>query len=315
MPMRCVSLAGLLLAGCSTVQAPPPAAAVPSAVIAAPTPDEANAAFEKLGTAYIDIVTAMDPVAATQMGDHEHDGELPGIDPTARTRRIMMDRELLQALEAIDPALLTRENQVDYALLKNAVEYDLWDVETLQTWAWNPQYYNDIASYALYSLVARDFAPWPQRFGHIVERMEKLPAFLAQARAQLDPARVPKVHAETVARQNAGIMEIVDAALLPEVEQSGVDRTRFDAALSNLKTAVAEHQKWLDDVLVPNARGEFRLGAELYDTKMRFALMSPMTRPQLKARAEAAFTEARSEMERLARTFPDCAGGSQQQAI
>ena len=40
-----------------------------------------------------------------------------------------------------------------------------------------------------------------------------------------------------------------------------------------------------------------------------------MTRPQLKARAEAAFTEARSEMERLARTFPDCAGGSQQQAI
>ena len=149
MPMRCVSLAGLLLAGCSTVQAPPPAAAVPSAVIAAPTPDEANAAFEKLGTAYIDIVTAMDPVAATQMGDHEHDGELPGIDPTARTRRIMMDRELLQALEAIDPALLTRDNQVDYALLKNAVEYDLWDVETLPTWAWNTQYYNDIASDAL----------------------------------------------------------------------------------------------------------------------------------------------------------------------
>ena len=315
MPMRCVSLAGLLLAGCSTVQAPPPAAAVPSAVIAAPTPDEANAAFEKLGTAYIDIVTAMDPVAATQMGDHEHDGELPGIDPTARTRRIMMDRELLQALEAIDPALLTRDNQVDYALLKNAVEYDLWDVETLQTWAWNPQYYNDIASYALYSLVARDFAPWPQRFGHIVERMEKLPAFLAQARAQLDPARVPKVHAETVARQNAGIMEIVDAALLPEVEQSGVDRTRFDAALSNLKTAVSEHQKWLDEVLVPNARGEFRLGPELYDTKMRFALMSPMTRPEVKAKAEAAFAEARTEMERLARTFPDCTSGSQQQVI
>jgi uncharacterized protein (DUF885 family) len=257
----------------------------------------------------------MNPVAATQMGDHAHDGELPAIDANARTRQAMMDRELLQALEAIDPGLLTRDNQVDYALLKNAVEYDLWEVETLQPWAWNPQYYNDIASYSLYSLVARDFAPWPQRFGHIVERMEKLPAFLAEARRQLDPARVPKVHAETVARQNAGIMEIVNAALLPEVEQSGVDRTRFDAALSNLKDAVAEHQKWLDDVLVPNARGEFRLGPELYDTKMRFALMSPMTRPELKAKAETAFAEARTEMERLARTFPDCASGDQQQAI
>jgi uncharacterized protein (DUF885 family) len=309
-------ITGLALVGCTTAgELPPPPAATPAETIATPTPAEANAAFEKLGTAYIDIVTAMNPVAATQMGDHAHDGELPAIDANARTRQAMMDRELLQALEAIDPALLTRDNQVDYALLKNAVEYDLWDVETLQTWAWNPQHYNDIASYSLYSLVARDFAPWPQRFGHIVERMEKLPAFLAEARMQLDPARVPRVHAETVARQNAGIMEIVDAALLPEVERSEVDRTRFDAALSNLKDAVAEHQTWLDDVLVPNARGEFRLGPELYDTKMRFALMSPMTRPELKAKAEAAFAEARTEMERLARTFPDCASGDQQQVI
>lgn len=308
-------IAGLALAGCTTAGELPPPPAAPVETVARPTPAAANAAFEKLGTAYIDIVTAMNPVAATQMGDHAHDGELPAIDATARTRQAMMNRELLQALEAIDPALLTRDNQVDYALLKNAVEYDLWDVETLQTWAWNPQYYNDIASYSLYSLVARDFAPWPQRFGHIVERMEKLPAFLAEARRQLDPARVPKVHAETVARQNAGIMEIVDAALLPEVEQSGVDRTRFDAALSNLKAAVAEHQAWLDEVLVPNARGEFRLGAELYDTKMRFALMSPMSRTELKAKAEAAFAEARAQMERLARSFPDCDSGSQQQAI
>ncbi|MXP41830.1 DUF885 family protein [Altererythrobacter soli] len=309
-------IAGLAVAGCTAAgELPPPPAAGTAQTIAAPTPAEANAAFEKLGAAYIDIVTAMNPVAATQMGDHAHDGELPAIDGAARTRQAMMDRELLQALAAIDPALLTRDNQVDYALLKNAVEYDLWDVETLQTWAWNPQYYNDIASQALYSLVARDFAPWPERFRHIVERMEKLPAFLAEARVQLDPARVPKVHAETVARQNAGIMEIVDAALLPEVERSDVDRTRFDAALSNLKAALAEHQNWLDNVLVPNARGEFRLGTELYDTKMRFALMSPMTRPELKAQAEAAFAEARSEMERLARTFPDCDNGSQQQAI
>ena len=153
------AIAGLALAGCTTAGELPPPAATPAATIATPTPAEANAAFEKLGAAYIDIVTAMDPVSATQVGDHEHDGELPAIDAAARTRRMMMDRERLQALAAIDPALLTRDNQVDYALLKNAVEYDLWDVETLQTWAWNPQYYNDIASYALYSLVARTSRP------------------------------------------------------------------------------------------------------------------------------------------------------------
>jgi len=308
-------LAGLLLAGCSTVQAPPPETVTPAELAESATPADHNAAFEKLGRAYIDSLTAMDPVSATQLGDHRHDGDLPAIGASGRSARAAQDRELLRALAAIDRSQLVADNQVDYALMKNALEYDLWDLETLQSWAWNPQVYNDIASLSLYSLVARDFAPWPVRFQHIVDRMEKLPAFLAQARAQLDPARVPKVHAETVARQNAGIMEIVDAALMPEVERSGVLRARFDKALANLKAALAEHQKWLDEVLVPDARGEFRLGPALYDQKMKFALMSSMTRPELKAKAEAAFTEARSEMERLARTFPDCDAGSQQQAI
>ena len=155
---------------------------------------------------------------ATELGDHRHDGELPAIDANARKTRVIMDRQLLQALGQIDRARLTPDNQVDYALLRNAIEYDLWDTETLQTWTWNPQVYHSQASNGLYLLIARDFAPWPQRFEAIVSRMEKLPAFLAEERKQLDPGRVPKVYAETVARQNAGIMEIVDAALLPVAE-------------------------------------------------------------------------------------------------
>ena len=306
--------AGLLLAGCATVPAPPPEP-VPAEVVAAPTDAEVNATFEKIGTAYIDISTALSPVAATSLGDHAHDAELPRIDADGRRTESIMYRELLDALGRLDRTRLTRDNQVDYAMLDNALRYALWDLEELEGWASDPRRYNSAASSALYSLIARDFAPWPERFGNIVARMEKIPAFLAEARRQVDPARVPKVDAETLSRQNAGIMEIVDAALLPEVERSGVPRTRFDAALANLKAAVAEHQRWIDDVLVPNAAGEFRLGTERYDTKMKFALMSDIARPELKARAEAAFAEARAEMEEIARSFPDCAAGTQQAAI
>jgi uncharacterized protein (DUF885 family) len=306
-------LAGLLLAGCATV--PPPETGAPSTVVAGPTDAEVNATFERIGTAYIDIYTALNPVAATGLGDHAHDAELPGIDADARRTEAIMYRELLEALGQIDRTRLTRDNQVDYAMLKNQLDYALWDLETLQSWAWDPMGYNGTASNALYSLIARDFAPWPQRFESIVARMEKIPAFLEASRRQLDPARVPKVHAETVSRQAAGIMEIVDAALLPEVEASGVPRARFDAALANLKQAVAEQQAWIDEVLVPGAAGEFRLGPQRYDTKMKFALMSDIARPELKARAEAAFTEARAEMETIARSFPDCATGTQQAAI
>jgi uncharacterized protein (DUF885 family) len=292
--------AALLLAGCATVPVPR---------------GDANAAFGQIGRAYLDSLVAADPISATTLGDHRHDAELPKIDAEGRAARRTTDRRLLEALETVDRTRLTSDNQVDYALLRNALEYDLWDLDTLQTWAWNPQYYNTSASNALYGLVAREFAPFPQRLGAIVARMEALPGYLAEMRRQLDVARVPKVHAETVARQNAGIMEIVDTIVVPEVDKSGLPRARFDTARAKLKTALDEHQQWLDTVLVPNANGDFRLGAEKYDRKMRFELMSAMTRPELKAKAQAAFADTRAQMERLARTFPDCASGTQQQAI
>jgi uncharacterized protein (DUF885 family) len=299
----------VLLAACATV--PGGEGSAPSTVESV-SQDEA---FRSLADQFIAAAAEQSPVYATQLGIHDYDGQLPDISPAGRARQDRLLRSYLAALKTIAFDRLNADNQVDYKLLENALEYQLWQSEVAQEWAWNPQYYNDIASYALYGLIARDFAPWPDRFESIVSRMEKLPAFLATAREQIDVSRVPKVHAETVARQNAGIMAIVDSALLPEVEASGVERSRFDAALAGLKQAMAEHQKWLDEVVVPGAQGDFRLGAEKYDAKMRFALMTSMTRAELKGRAEKAFVDTRKQMEEVARTLPGCDIPGEQAAI
>ena len=296
------SVLALALAACSTV----PGGQVVDPAKEELTAEGMNAAFEGLGSAYIDIITERNPVSGTQLGDHAHDSDLPDVSAEGRRRTLQMLQGIQIALKTIDQSQLTPDNRVDYAMLTNALEYQIWSSEELQEWAWNPQYYNDIASYSLYGLVARDFAPWPQRFASIVERMEKLPAFLEQARAQIDVARVPKVHAETVAKQNAGIMAIIEAALLPEIEAQGSDRGRFDVAYAKLKEAIAVHQTWLDDVVVPGAQGEFRLGAENYAKKMQFALETDMSVAELKAKAEAAFDQTRAQMLAVSEKIGTC---------
>ena len=301
-----VRLAGILtlplaITGCATMAEPG---------LSTVDTESSDAAFANLSAAYVADIAIANPVEATRLGDHSHDGDLPDVSPEGRVRRLKSQHTMLKQLAQIDFARLSPDNQVDYRMLENQLRYDIWQVEVEQPWAWNPQYYNDIASQSLYSLVARDFAPWPGRFEHIVERMEKLPAFLATARAQIDVARVPRIHAETVAKQNAGIMEVIDSALLPEVVRSGVERSRFDRALAGLKTAVAEHQRWIDTVLVPGAKGDFRLGAQKYDAKMRFALMSDIDRPQLERLALKAKDDVRQEMFGIARTL-GCTGAEQ----
>src|SRR5688500_15582410 len=121
----------------------------------------------------------INPVNATQIGDHRFDTEVDDISAAGRAAGIAFDREMLAALDAIDVAKLSRENQIDAAILRNQLQYDLWAYETLQPWAWDPQLYNQIAGGAIYSLMARDFAPRADRLKSAVTRMEKIPTIYA----------------------------------------------------------------------------------------------------------------------------------------
>jgi uncharacterized protein (DUF885 family) len=262
----------------------------------------ADTAFAKLGARYVDELARMSPVNGTQLGDHRFDDKLPDLSAAGRGRVTAAEKSLFGDLGRIDRSKLTRDNQVDWLLLDNALRADIWDAEVLQSWAWNAQIYNDMAAGALYSLAARDYAPWPQRLKAATARMEALPALLAQGRQALVIARVPAVYATTVAKQNAGIMEIANGMLAPHAgELSPAERSRFDAALAGLAKAVADQQHWLDTVLVPQAKGDFRIGPKLYDQEMRFSLMSNLTRGELKARAAKAVIATRAEMYTIAR--------------
>lgn len=262
----------------------------------------ANKEFERLAKRYVGNAPRLNPVEATALGDHRYDSLLPDITSLGRTLRAAEWSAILTGLLILDRSRLTRDNQVDCAMLENELRLRLWTMDKSQEWAWNPQYYNDIAAGSLYSLAARDFAPWNTRLKAATLRMEALPAFLAESRQQLVAARVPKIHAETVVRQNAGIIEVAEGLLAPQAGKlSGKSRRRFDAALVRLKQAVEEHQVWLDKWLLPRAKGDFRLGAAMYDEKMKLGLMSNITRPALKARALKARADTRAEMYALSR--------------
>ena len=282
-------------------------------------------AFASLSKRYVDGLARLNPSSATGLGDHRFDAQVTDMSAAGRAKREAFSKAMLADLQRIDRKALSREEQVDAALLDNALRYDIWDAETLGGWAWDPQVYNDIAGSSLYSLAARDFAPWPQRLNAATARMEALPALLAQARANIVPARVPSIYATTVAKQNSGIVDIAESMLAPhKSELSAADAKRFDAALVKLKAAVAEHQVWLDKTLVPGAKGDFRLGAALYDKKLGFALQSDLTRAEIKRRAQAAIVDTRAQMYAIARQIfgakkgalllPDKPSDAQQQA-
>ena len=286
----------------------------------------ADDAFELLSQKYLNELVQFSPVNATLIGDHRADDKLDDVSAAARQRALESYRTYLDELATIDRGSLSRANQVDFEVLRNQIESSLWSIETLQEWAWNPLVYVRRSGSAIYGLVARDFAPLETRLSSAAARLEQLPRFFRQTREAIQPARVPKIHAETAVQQNPGLLSIIETMIVPEmaaVDPATQDRLR--TAIETANDAIAEHQTWLEEELVPRAAGNFRIGAELFDVKLAFALDSPLSRREIKARAENEYEAVRNAMYEIAKevyanshpytSFPDTPDETYKQVI
>jgi uncharacterized protein (DUF885 family) len=275
-------------------------AAVGTPVLAQPaTGAEAtteDARFTEFADRIVDDILKLDPVAATSLGDHRYDDRLPDVSPAGRAARNAFAKEAQADLARFNRDQLTREHQVDAILLHDALDYLIFSNEKLQDWAWNPLSYAGDAGGGLFSLTAVEFAPLADRLRSATGRLEALPAFLQQARSALEPARVPRIHAETAAKRNAGLNSLIDGLIAQKSALPAEDQARLERAAAAAKAAVADYQTWLDRDLVPNAKGNERIGAALYDEKLRLALNSPLSRQDIRARAEQEIRDLRAKM-------------------
>src|SRR5690606_30526280 len=223
------------------------------------------------------------PVSATQIGDHRYDNRIDDVSAAGRATALRFTRDTLRQLERIDRSQLSRANQVDFAILENSLRGDIWRTETLQPWAWNPLGYQSLAGGALYGLMAREFAPLPQRLRSAIARLELIPELLRQTRQELQPARVPAPHAETYAAQNRGLKSIVTGMIEPHKgELAAADQRRMERVIAAFNAAVDVHQGWIEGTLVPAAQAAFRVGAEVFDTQLGYTLMSTMPRAEIR---------------------------------
>ena len=259
-------------------------------------------AFEALAAHYVDQWPALSPVNATSLGDHRFDHQVDDVSAEARQRTLLFLKEQKKALLSIHRDRLPRDLQVDFALLQHELDARLWRLEILREWEWNPLVYTSLTGNGVYSLLSRNFAPLPDRLRSLTRRLEAYPRVFEQVRATLDMSRVPHVHAETAVKQNKGLRTLLDEMVFPHVSILPTDdEQKLRSAAAIALEAAEQHQHYLENQLLPAAQGDFRIGADLFDTKLRFALHTPMSRQQVKARATREFHKVRDAMYALSK--------------
>jgi len=208
-------------------------------------------------------------------------------------------------LRAVDDEGLSRDEAVDRRVLIENLEAMRFGEDVLREASWNPLVYVYLFGGGLFALLAREFAPLPDRLGSAAARMRGLPAALDAARATLGAGGdrpVSRFHAEKAAERMVGVTDLCQTAVR-EAEGHGdgelLEEVR-DAARA-AEAAIEAHTAWLRDDLLPRATGDFRLGRTLHAEKFRHSLKSEVTPEELVRRATAEYDRVRGEMLRLAR--------------
>jgi uncharacterized protein (DUF885 family) len=251
--------------------------------------------LRQLAGTYTDDLMRRHPDTATELGDHRFDGLLPDRSEAALADERRGLDGYAARLNGLDLMALPPELRVDAAMMAGDVARRLLELEELREHTWNPLLANP--GQALYMLLARDYAPLPERLRSLASRLAAVPDSLAVARASLGPA--PKVHLETAITQFGGtialLTEEVDRALAvapsPEVEKAR------PAALD----ALAAHRDWL--AARAGEGNEFadpRLGADLFARKLSLTLSAAADADAILARAEADLERITEEITRVA---------------
>jgi uncharacterized protein (DUF885 family) len=241
--------------------------------------------FAALAGEYLDDLARRHPDAATGLGDHRFDDRLPDLsEPALAAERQALDR-FAARLAALDTAALAPELRVDAAMLSDSVARRVFELGELREHTWNPLLANPGS--AIYDLLARDFAPLPDRLDSVAGRLAQIPAVLADARATL--GAMPKVHIETAITQFGGTIALVSGELDAAVRKAGGSAI-IDAARPAALEALAAHRDWLSAKLAdpgPAGFAESRIGGERFARKLSLTLSAAADPDAILARAEA----------------------------
>src|SRR5213082_1971016 len=128
------------------------AASVLSLINASATPQDD--AFQKIAHDYIEQYFRANPEDATELGDHRFDGQLTDYSPEAQAKELATQKEFRDKLSALDRSRLTGANNVDFRILKENIDYQIFKAEELKESEWNPLVYMQSLANSLYLFFA-----------------------------------------------------------------------------------------------------------------------------------------------------------------
>ena len=231
-------------------------------------PSDADARFDRTIDRWFRDQLALRPETATYLGLHDTDDQLSPGGRDAIDEETAFYRRTIDELSAIEADELSADRALDRDLAIHQARLAHFWLTEYRTWAGSSGGAEHIGE-ALFPLFTRDFAPLAERLESISARLEKAPQLLAETRDRVtEPVRVwTEIDIEST-RHMPGFLDTILAAARSEGAGEALTE-RLTRAADATKAALAEHEAWLRDDVLPRADGDWVAGPERFEEMLR----------------------------------------------
>lgn len=267
------------------------------------SPGSEDARFAQFVDQTLDEFWRLNPEDAFAAGYYKYADLALVPDAEARAKQLKFDAEALTALATFDERQLSAAHRVDLILLRNQFEADQWYTTVFRGWQWQPSQYNVADGFA--RQLDTNYAPYDTRLKHILARLERVPAYYAAAKANLDHPTLE--HTMLAIEQNQGALDVFGDELMSKVESSNLSRSDKDLLMARAaaaKAAIADYIAFLTSLKARLDKGggrNFRIGKDLYAQKFAYDIQSGYTVEQLYQMATVEKASLHERMEVMAR--------------
>jgi uncharacterized protein (DUF885 family) len=254
---------------------------------------------------FFEAYYSRNPVNATFIGVHDHDARLPDFSDSGAGEALSEMRGLLASAPASDTAP-SRIEAVDLRLAAGFLRTRIWEYESRHFHMGNPSLYSGEAVFGVMSLFLTEFAPLEQRVRAAIERLQAIPAFLGQAKANVRSA--PPEWTMRAIHECDGALRFLREGVEMLARECGSAGPSLVAAAAVAEAAFIDYRGYLSGDLLDEPDQRIACGDEAFMMYLRDGHLVRESPEDILAYARESLAEAAAE---LASRAPETLAGLQ----
>ncbi|MCB0802261.1 MAG: DUF885 domain-containing protein [Flavobacteriales bacterium] len=216
------------------------------------------------------------PVWASYEGFHDYDNQLPIPNQTRKEAEVNFWKNVQLSLDTFNLDDLNENNQIDYHILKDKIQSNLFYITEFKSDTWNPSSYN--LGGAFYQIINYKEKALNDRLLAIYEKMENISDYYQTAKSNLE--KPTQVHTALAIQQLKGSMGVFEKTIMDSLIVSTLNdsmKSLIEQRVNNSLVSISDFVSFLTNEVQPNLEKDaksFRIGSELYAKKFKHDLQA-----------------------------------------